>query len=271
MNKPRQPMFHAVPDAERLAKAKQYTDRVVGHLMALFPTHEANQLVIYGDTLSRQIPPSYAAHAFNQFQQNMHLMELLRLCALWDKPGADRESIPTILALIDKPEIVHTLADATHRFYANELTATHLTPFKDADHQAAYEAWWEDERKTRADEEAAKLRTWLDEARASGETAQASPELTALREFRDGYIAHNLSLPEPDPNAPTKVQGLRYGDETKLLETSIEITDRLHLALNGTSFDWNGSREIAASNAEELWGACQFIGITRNRRKSLRT
>lgn len=271
MSKPPKPLFHAMPDMDRLAKAKRCADRLVDHLATLFTMHEANRIVVYSDTLAKQIPRSYAAHAFNQFQRSMHMFELVRLCALWDRPSVDRESIPTILALIDKAEIADTLAADTHRFYANELTATHLTPFKDADHQAAYEAWWAEERQCRADEETAKLRTWLAEARSQAVAVQESPELAALRTFRDGYIAHNLSQPEPDQKAPTEVRGVRYGDEAKLLDTTVHIADRLHLALNGTSFMWDDSREIARKNAKSLWEACQFTGISWNRLSDTKT
>lgn len=38
----------------------------------------------------------------------------------------------------------------------------------------------------------------------------------------------------------------------------MEIVDTLHLALNSTSFDWEGAREIAANNARDLWNGCRF-------------
>ena len=258
----------AIPDQDRLTTAKERADHLVDHIASLFTMHEANRFVIYSDVLAKQIPPSYAAHAFNQFQQSMHLFELVRLCALWDKPAKDRESIPTIMALIDKTEIVESLIASTHRYYANEVTAAYLNPSTDPQHHAAYQAWWDEERKRRADEEAAKVRTWLIEARTQADTIQASPELAALRNFRDSYIAHNLRLPEPSLNSPATVHQVKYGDETRLLEQTVKIADNLHLALNGTSFDWDGSREIAENNARDLWEACQFVGIGRRRRQS---
>ena len=65
--------------------------------------HELNAVVIYSQKLSEQIPRSYAAHAFNQFQRSMHLFELVRLCAMWDGPGDDRESIPISLPCLTNP------------------------------------------------------------------------------------------------------------------------------------------------------------------------
>jgi hypothetical protein len=81
------------PD-ERIAQARTRAQKLVDHIATLFLMHEANAVVIYSQTLADQIPRSCAAHAFNQFQRSMHLFEIVRLCALWDPPGSDRESIP---------------------------------------------------------------------------------------------------------------------------------------------------------------------------------
>ena len=109
-----------------------------------------------------------------------------------------------------------------------------------------------EERQSRAEEETAKLRTWLAEARSQAEAIQASPELAALRTFRDCYIAHNLSQLEPDPNTPTEIRRVRFGNEAKLLDGTVQIADQLHLALNSTGFMWDDSRDIARNNAKSL-------------------
>ena len=49
---------------------------------------------------------------------------------------------------------------------------------------------------------------------------------------------------------------MRYGDETALVEDTVAVADALHLGLNGTSFDWNGSRQMARRNAAALWDNC---------------
>jgi monomeric isocitrate dehydrogenase len=69
-------------EEQRVTTAKMRTDRLVDHVSALFGLHEANAIIIYSPTLSAQVPRSYAAHAFNAFQQSMHLYELVRLCAI---------------------------------------------------------------------------------------------------------------------------------------------------------------------------------------------
>jgi hypothetical protein len=66
--------FSAYAASERLALAKARADKLVHHIASLFLMHESNAVVIYSQKLSEQIPRSYAAHAFNQFQRSMHLL-----------------------------------------------------------------------------------------------------------------------------------------------------------------------------------------------------
>ena len=50
----------------------------------LLDIHENNAIVLYSDTLSKQIPKSIAANAFNVVREAMHQIEIIRVCALWD-------------------------------------------------------------------------------------------------------------------------------------------------------------------------------------------
>src|SRR5262249_38071459 len=102
--------FRDVPDDERIARARARAHRLVDHIATLFLMHESNTLVIYSPKMSAQIPRSFAAHAFNQFQRSMHLFEIIRLCGLWDPSGTDRESIPTMVELFDEPALVEQIA-----------------------------------------------------------------------------------------------------------------------------------------------------------------
>jgi hypothetical protein len=258
-----------LPDEQRLADAKARTDRLVDHVSALFGLHDANAIIIYSPMLSSQIPRSYAAHAFNAFQQSTHLYELVRLCAVWDKPGTDRESIPTILALLGKPEIIEKLVQDTYGSYASGAMPHDLRPTDDPDIEAAKAAWWERYRVERAEEQARKVRDWIAIAQEKADAIITSPALKSLRKFWDGYIAHNLTVLQAPANMQDEVRPVRYGDETSILDATVEIVDALHLALNESSFDWEGAREIAANNARELWNGCRFEIRNPMRRRSL--
>jgi hypothetical protein len=225
--------------------------------------HESNAAVIYSTKLSDQIPRSYAAHAFNQFQHSMHLFEILRLCALWDRPGRDRESIPTIIDLFNEPEFINQLVQEEYAVYANEVFPDGADLADDAQSDKAAKSWWRGDRAVIGQQQAAILREKLVFATEKAAEIEGSPRLKAMRDFRDAYIAHNLSAPEPDMNAETGVTGIHYGDETKLLEETVAAADALHHGLNRTGFDWDGSRQIAARNAHALWDNCTFRIPTR--------
>ena len=242
---------------DRIRRAKHRASRLVDHILALFQMHEANRIVVYSDALARQIPRSFAAHAFNQFQMSMHLFEVVRLCALWDPVREDRESIPTILALVNTPALIDQLAADTYDHFIAQVAPRDLNPSTDPELEAAKRTWWEGYRVQRAEEEAAKARERLAVAAAQAEAVATSPELRSLRAFRDAHIAHNLDLPEPHiDEVALPARRVVCGDEAKVLEQTVSIADALQLGINGSSFDWEGSRAIARKNAAALWDGC---------------
>jgi hypothetical protein len=165
--------FNSLSPPERLAVAKARTDKLVHHIVPLFLMHESNAVVIYSQKLSEQIPPSYAAHAFNQFQRSMHLFELVRLCAMWDPPGKDRESIPTIIDLFNEPALIDHLVSEAHALYANE------TPPDSVDAESASK-WWQGDRKAFADLVTTTIREKLAFAVSKAEGILTTPQLKAL-------------------------------------------------------------------------------------------
>src|SRR5262245_43392344 len=96
-------MFEKMSVSERIRLAKEKTKRVVDHLHYLLELHENNAIVLYTSTLSQQIPESFAANAFNVFQQGMHQFEIVRLCVLWDSAVIEKDNITTIIELIVHP------------------------------------------------------------------------------------------------------------------------------------------------------------------------
>lgn len=256
MARPRFPQ--ALSDAERLALARTRTGKLIDHLCALFTMHEANAIVVYSPTLARQIPRSHAASAFNQLQTSLHLFEFVRLCALWDSCRDDRESIPTILALIDKPDILRQVVAETHAKFANSAPPYDLRPSKDPVIVEMKREWWMKYRAERAEEEAARTQEQLAAALLRITAMQANPVLKVLRDFRDEFIAHNLSLPKLLEAGEGGARRLRYGDERPLLRETIKIADLLHRALNDTTFFWLDARRMARRDAKALWTRCTF-------------
>ncbi|WP_113152945.1 hypothetical protein [Nitratireductor sp. OM-1] len=242
---------------------------MVDHICSLFQMHEANVFAIYNGTLARQIPRSYAGHAFNQFQASMYLFEVIRLAALWDTPGDDRESIPTIVKLIDKAEILNAVIDDTRAYYLNEMLIADLNPVEDPLTVEAKQHWLQSYRGERAHMEIGRTKERFRAAINGCAAVVRSEQLQSIRAYRDRYIAHNLDLPDAKLGEKTNVpRAAKYGDETWVLEKTVEIADNLHLALNGSSFDWDGSRDIARRSSEQLWSNCRFDIPTRQSRRS---
>ena len=246
------------PDAlsteARIKIAETRADKLIDHVRDLYTMHEANKIVIYSKTLSSQIPRSRAALAFNQMQRSMHLFELIRLCALWDPCGDDRESAPTVVDLINTPEIIRKIVDDRYAKFASEPFPHDLSPTTDPTLQKLKDRWWEEERLKRADEEAGRTHVQLINAISHVEAVRASPALKSMRNFRDQHIAHNLN-----PDRPTGGgRRPRYGEERILLRETVKVADLLHRALNDTSFMWLDARRQARRAARALWTRCTF-------------
>lgn len=245
---------HPLSDLDRIRIARTRTDKLIDHLTTIFAMHEANAIIVYSPQIATQIPPSRAAIAFQQMQSSQLLFELIRLCALWDPPREDRESIPTILELLNKPEIMARVVSEKHARFANDVFPHDLRPGRDPEIEQAKQAWWLNERVRRADQEAQIAQQQLQEAVARSADVHAGSYLKAMRSFRDVHIAHNLDAPQLIEAA----KGLRHGDERRLLRETMKIADCLHRALNATSFMWLDARRIARRQARALWMRCTF-------------
>ena len=167
-----------------ITEAKRITERVVDHVHYLLDIHENNAVIIYSDTLSKQIPKSYAANAFNVFREAMHQIEVVRLCALWDQAQIDNETIPTIVGLIEGPGVIEALAEEARAQYANAGSRGNegLSEGLKKAVQGKF--------KEMGDEHAAKATAALNAAVQEARTSRNSPQLTSIRNLRNKHIAH---------------------------------------------------------------------------------
>lgn len=221
-------MFETWETQKRIAEAKRITTRVVDHIQYLLDIHENNVIVLYSDTLSKQIPKSYAANAFNIFREAMHQIEVVRICALWDQPGLDRESILTVIELIDDPKVIEALADQARAGLPEEIG------------------------KKRAERAAAGLRDAIKNAREQ----RGSERLKAIRNLRDKHIAHYLS--ETIEEKTGTVGPMKVGDERVVLDASIPIVEALNSWVNNVALPLKEAQAIDRKCAEALWQACTF-------------
>ena len=251
--------FKMMSVPERVQIAKEKTRRVVDHLHYLLELHENNAIVLYTRTLSQQIPTSFAANAFNVFQQGMHQFEIVRLCALWDSVKRDKENIPTIIELIDHPDVIDALAQETA---SHHIGGEVLNPSSDPELRALEEQAFQRANEQFGQEQARKARGDLRKAIDDSRAIIASTRLASIMNVRDKHLAHSLSQTwnekERNENKVEPLPLMRYGDERDMLDATIPIVETLYCWVNGTSLSFEDSRDIDRKNAKALWEACTF-------------
>jgi AbiU2 len=165
----------------------------------------------------------------------------VRLCALWDSPRVTtedkkkkkiptEESIPTIIELIDLPEVIEALAKEIQ---------TQSDP-DDKEH---------------AREQAQRARVELRKAIADTRKISKLPMFRAIMNVRHKHLAHSLTKTKLEKK---RVAPMKYGHERKLLSKSLLIVEALHRSINRTGFTFANSQKIARNNAEALWKHCAF-------------
>jgi hypothetical protein len=195
-------LFEQMTTAERVQAAKAKTQRVIDHLLYLLALHENNAIIVYSPTLASQIPRSYAANAFNLFREGMHRFEIVRLCALWDPPSAHRESIPTIVKLIDDEAVIDALVEETHASWTGGIP---VDPSEDPELDAAARATLIQLNEQRAQEKTAEARVGINQSIEEAREIEKSAQLASLRSLRNERLAHSLSIASTAQPMPTNV------------------------------------------------------------------
>ncbi len=93
------------------------------------------------------------------------------------QPAKDRESIPTVLALVDKPEIIQEAAAGAAPSYANELQEVNLSPGATPEQRLPCGPDWMGCGSVWAEEQAADVLARYDEARSRRQLSQHQPSL----------------------------------------------------------------------------------------------
>jgi hypothetical protein len=251
-------MFENLDGAKRIELAKAKMEKVLDHFLYLLELNANNAYVVYSPILSSQIPPSYAANAFNVFQRSMHQFEIVRLCALWDSPGAEKENIPTVIELIDDSAIIDKLAEETRQHRANDhislLNASDDSKLNAAEREAVRSA-----EQQFADEQASKAISELKHTIVQARSILRSSRLASVMNIRDKHLAHALERTHREKRG--LVSPMKYGDERALLDQSMPIVEGLFCWVNGKSFSIENSREIDDENATALWQGCKFENL----------
>ncbi|WP_169542875.1 AbiU2 domain-containing protein [Sneathiella aquimaris] len=241
-------------DEERIQKAKELTDILVDHARALLPVQANAQHIVYSSSLANQIPMSYAANAFITLQYSVHFFLLVRLCAIWDSGAIDRESILTVHALINTPQIKKKIVEDICQWHLDDRQ---FHP-NSADDTEIFRAELSlDQKNAQQPSETIEGKTtqWLEDVTTRIEKANTRYVDKKLKANRDMFIAHNLALAVGHKQFPEKI---KYGDEKPLLAETIKIITLLHRVLNNADFDWDKAKKQTDRNAEQLWSNCTF-------------
>lgn len=237
---------------ERVERAKKVIKELTYRIHDVIQLYASIEIVVYSDSLSSQIPPSYAAHAFNNFQSSLHNYLFIRLISIWDQAADNAVSIPTALALVDCPTVIEHLALELHRFHANSRAAKLGKAEEDPDFEIIFQETQDRFGKDSAD----KLRHELPKLISNGRSLMSGEILKRTRNLRD-HLSHSLSETRRETNGP--VDRAKFGDEKYILNASIPIIEGLYTYVNGVSFDISvESCEAASKRAIQLWGNCKF-------------
>jgi len=251
-------MFENMTPVERIELAKAKMEKVIDHFLYVLELHANNKFIIYSPILSRQIPTSYAANAFNVFQRGMHQIEIVRLCALWDSEDLQKENIPTVVELIDDTAIIQALADETRAHWVKQPINI-INPSRDRVLATIEQEAAKDSNIQFGNEQAATAKTELVQAITNARAVQSSNILKAVMNLRDKHLAHSLTATRREKHGP--VRPMRYGDETALIMKSTPIIEHLFCWVNGKSFSIADSERIDDKNAAALWKGIKFTEV----------
>jgi hypothetical protein len=248
-------MFQNITKAKRIELAKVTMERVLDHFLYVLELHANNYFVIYTDTLSRQIPTSFAANAFKVFQRGMYQIEIVRLCALWDRPEKEKENITTVVELIDHEQIIEALAEETRGQWANHPPSL-LNPAPDPELAEIELTGLREVNKRLGKDQAIKARAKLKKSIKVVRTIRRSSRLKSIMNARDKHLAHSLTKTRREKHGPIKP--MTNSDGRWLLTRSIPVIEALYCWVNGKSFSIAHSMEIDKENANALWGGCKI-------------
>jgi hypothetical protein len=198
----------------------------------------------------------HAVNAFDVFRAGLHQFEVVRLCALWDGAGDDKENIPTIIELIDLPEVIEALAQETREHWSG-IGCHIMNPSEDPALSALEAECLQRHNEEFGQQEAQKARDELGKAIARARAILGSPGLSRIMNLRHKRLAHSLTETRLEKKAGP-IPPMKYGDEREILLASLPIVEALHCWVNGKSFSFANSQKIDRNNAEALWKRCTF-------------
>ena len=242
---------------DRIDRARGCIKELTYRVQIVLELHAANEILQYTDTLSGQIPPSYAAVAHDIFRDAMFHQEIIRLLALWDKPETNAISVPLAAALINDAAVIDLICKDI--FSAHEGRGVRvLNPSEDPDIQKAIEEAIRDSQQQFAKRQSEKAASALAASIQAVEDLKVGALAEGLKNLRD-RVAHSVTNTRQE--LAGKTTRAKYGQEKEVLLKTVSVIEDLYCWVNGTSFDIRGDcLELARKHAKEFWTNLRFVG-----------
>ena len=240
-------------DTENRTKiAKDKSKKLVGHLQHVIALHESNKILVYSDVISKQIKRSYAANTFKLLIDSQLKYEILKLTSLWDSPEKNRESIPTVAALIDNDEVRKHLRQEMESHWLNMESRILFTEEQENSEelQQIILEMSRDSNSQFGKQQGEKVLNWLSNSVKISNRVQNHSKFKAMVDFRNQYLAHNLDVTTSIKSNNVR---LKHADQKRLMRISIKVIEILYLGVCGVSFDVTGSKHISRKNARLFW------------------
>jgi AbiU2 len=209
---------------ERIELAMLKIDELVNRVLRASATRASNK---YMQFPSGRPGVSRAAVCFNNLLDNQFRYETLVLASLWDKAGRDRNSIPTVVKLVDDQEILKTLRRNAEGQYQSQ--------------HAEYR-----------NEEIQKFETRWFTAKEICERLPSDPHFNELLDYRHHEIAHSVRSATVVVDTTVIKLAKPFWDDT------IECIDNLYSAITLCGFDFLDAKRVHEENAVDFWRNLRF-------------
>lgn len=248
-----------LPALERYEICKDRIQTISILLTNAIHLNEMCERIIFTDSLSRQIPHSYAGHAYSLLQRTLVKQLTLNLCSLWDqfgkKQSEDRNSFPAIVILLDQ----EVIALAKERSYNHWYSGVEPDLGFGYEHLTTEQIISEKERLSQelAENQSQYIEPCLHKVMHRMPMFLESTLIKTTRDFRNYRLAHHLEVKKSKKKVdidPT----LNWGAPRKLLLLSLWCCHNLSLGLLGHDQNFKSSFEVAKIYSDDLWDNCTF-------------
>jgi hypothetical protein len=234
---------------------RRQLDAIADALSIICSIKSSVDIVMFSPLLAEQVGRSYAAHAFNTFQQALFESVIIRLLALWEKPQKTEESLtnsfPAVVSLISRAEVrelVHSsclnrMCDKWRNLGGlSEITLDKIKTVESA---------------RVADKAMNKLTELINEIRGQ----EACPEKEALENFRHKHIAHLIEQTRLEVKRGSPIPFPKCEAVDNLLCKSLRVHSELSSVVLGVQVFWEPWIESCDRNAAFLWKGCKIIPV----------